>query len=1665
MPNPSFFITVACLGFALHAGAQLQADFTASQTGGCSPLTVSFTNTTTGASATATYAWDFGNGNKTSTQDINAPVGATYALQQAYTVTLTVTDGGKTSTKTETVTVYKTPVVAFSASGGAGCVPVPVSFTSTSTAGDGTISQYFWDFGDGNTKSATGATVSNTYQFPGQPTVSLTVTNSYGCSATLSQANLINISPAVVPAFSADSPVLCSYKDPELFNNTTTGPGILSYTWRFGDGTTATGANPSHTYAARGIYNVTLIASSSVGCVDSLVKTAYINAQDFTPSFAINPAKVCTGQNIEFSDNSNPAPVWGSETWNFADDNTYQYGLQAYHTFEKSGNINVTLAAQFGTCTASVTQAIPVQPSPTGVGFSMKADSLCGAPVEMQFKDTSKDGAVSWSWQTTQTYNFLNNTPSFATTPSASYLYTGNGFYVAALTVTGADGCTTTATQYFVLQQPQVSLSIQTNSPSGLTSCSAITVNCSASVNVPLVQWRWDFGDGTTSTDSLPSHTYSNPGSYTIALQWVNQNGCQGSSFAYEPVLVLPKPVANFSISPSNPICGNDPVNFQNLSSNAYSVYWDFGDGANTGLLVNFNQTTHQYTKEGTYTVTMIAVGNYSFCRDTLTKVAAVVVDPAFPKILSDSNTCVGNRGTVTLTDSIRGTTSATWFFGDGSSAPAGSGSGRGRVVHTYARSGAYNAVLQTVNGACTDRDSVMVVVLLTQHPLLTTTQTAVCSSGPLNLTISNLDTNYYAGENVGIWGPYYNWDYFQYGDGTHQNSNVNTWGYPIVVTGYTTVYDATLQYMPPQEDSVRVILSQTGLTPACYDTSNWVTVKISGPVAGFTIGNSGCFKTPVTFTDASKAAPGVPITQWLWTFGDGTPQQTTTTGYTTHPYTPGTYDYVSLKVTDANGCSDQTQPYTNDVVVSGPSASFYWTPSNISPGTTATFINNSTGPYDGATWHFTSDGSTSTSLYSVNHTYPNITTDTVTLIVTSAQPNTCSSDTQVQVVPVRNVNAAFTMTTSYVNNNNCPPVLVNFTSTTFNVISYQWDFGDGATAAGNPNPSHTYDKPGKYYVSLTATGAGNTVITVTDSITVKGPYASVTADVTQACAPDKVTLTAKAVNAVSYTWDFGDGTVISAADTFETHTYVVPGVYNPALILKDSLGCAATFNPSVPVVVDTLEVSQDKWYHVCDSGDVTFTPQIYSISYNQLGEALSYRWQSGADTSTAADPTFRYTDTGTYTVVLHVRSGPGCTAAIADTVRVDPSAPARITGPTQACAGDSLRYVAQALRGAPTWQWVFPGATGTPGSPGAPDTSAAPAPWTAPAGVYTIRLISTWNECPDTTTAPLTVYALPAIDLTPAAPRICLGASVQLTAHDGMTYAWAPTPGLSGYAIPDPVASPVKSTIYEVTVTNANNCKAEDSVYVFVATPFKITLSKDTPLCIGDTLILNPQGAYTYRWLTGNTATVDPTVSTTYTVVGYDQDHCFTDTASIEVTVVPRPTVHATQVGIIPAGSSITLTATGSADVSSWLWTPPDYLSCATCADPLCTPRSSLLYTVTGETDYGCKASDTVRIRLICIEDRVAIPGGFSPNHDGYNDLFYPKGSGIRVVSSFLIYGRWGKLVFERHNIALGDTGNAWDGTSGGIDQPVGAYVYEMVFVCDTGDTFVRKGTVLLER
>jgi gliding motility-associated-like protein len=125
----------------------------------------------------------------------------------------------------------------------------------------------------------------------------------------------------------------------------------------------------------------------------------------------------------------------------------------------------------------------------------------------------------------------------------------------------------------------------------------------------------------------------------------------------------------------------------------------------------------------------------------------------------------------------------------------------------------------------------------------------------------------------------------------------------------------------------------------------------------------------------------------------------------------------------------------------------------------------------------------------------------------------------------------------------------------------------------------------------------------------------------------------------------------------------------------------------------------------------------------------------------------------------------------------------------------------------------------------------------------------------------------------------------------------------------------------------------------------------------------------------------------------------------------------------------------------------------------------SNTQYTVTVSTAYGCTATASIVINLLCNEDAIYVPSGFTPNHDGHNDRFYPMGKGIRNINHFSVYDRWGRPVYSRDNIPINAEDYGWDGTCNGRDMPPGAYVYLLEVVCETGEVFKAHGLVTLIR
>jgi PKD repeat protein len=202
--------------------------------------------------------WDLGNGNVSTQQSPNT----IYFNPGTYTVSLIVktATGSDSISKVQYITVYSAPTVDFSSSATIGCFPLSVQFTDKSTPGSGTITSRVWDFGDGNT--STDPSPSHIYKVAGTFTITLKVQNSNGCSKIASKPNLINIQGGVKADFNLSAITSCNPPAQANFTNTSTGVGIISNEWFFGDGSTSAVTNPSHNYTAAGSYSVSLVVKT-----------------------------------------------------------------------------------------------------------------------------------------------------------------------------------------------------------------------------------------------------------------------------------------------------------------------------------------------------------------------------------------------------------------------------------------------------------------------------------------------------------------------------------------------------------------------------------------------------------------------------------------------------------------------------------------------------------------------------------------------------------------------------------------------------------------------------------------------------------------------------------------------------------------------------------------------------------------------------------------------------------------------------------------------------------------------------------------------------------------------------------------------------------------------------------------------------------------------------------------------------------------------------------------------------------------------------------------------------------------------------------------------------------------------------------------------------------
>ena len=471
------------------------ADFEGIPTDGCAPMTVEFTDLTTG-DATG-WTWTFGDGQNSNLQN---PTNV-YANPGIYDVTLLVTgpEGSDSKTILDYITVG-TPVVANWASGSStGPAPLTVNFLDLTTGAAGRE----WDFGDGAT--STDQYPVHIYTDPGTYTVMMIATG--GCAPdTLTRVDYVTATASAPPvaAFSGDPLSGCAPLDVAFTDESTS--DVTTWDWDFGDGGSSTDQNPNHIFTVSGDYDVRLIATGPGG-VDTLTSVAYISvtegvAAGFSASVTTGTAPLA----VDFTDLSTGSPT--SWFWDFGDATT-DILQNPSHIYTVAGTYSVMLIAT-GVCgpdTLIQTDLIVVDAPPAPVaGFSGTPVSGC-APLEVAFTDESSGDITSWDW------DFGDG--NLDTVQNPIHVYATAGLFTVSLTVTGpGGGDTKVITDYITVEDPVVAAF----APSDTTGMGPLTIDFTDLSTGNPTTWHWDFGDATTDTVQNPSHTYTEVDTFTVTL-------------------------------------------------------------------------------------------------------------------------------------------------------------------------------------------------------------------------------------------------------------------------------------------------------------------------------------------------------------------------------------------------------------------------------------------------------------------------------------------------------------------------------------------------------------------------------------------------------------------------------------------------------------------------------------------------------------------------------------------------------------------------------------------------------------------------------------------------------------------------------------------------------------------------------------------------------------------------------------------------------------------------------------------------------------------------------------------------------------------------------------------------------------------------------------------
>lgn len=1413
-----------------NATVDIGTDFTISSASASNYASISWSSTGTGSftggsTLTPTYtpsATDFANGSVLLT--LSAIPNSPCSTPVTDYMILTVTDH---------------PAVDFYWN--SSCLDTPTEFHVDSTiVGIDSIATYSWDFGDGNTVFRnSSASVSHTYNTAGTFTVSLTIVDTLGYTNKV--WHYVDVNPIPVVNFSYEQPS-CSELTTQFYEYAVATSGyITEWIWDFGDGSAPVvvnypdDPNVQHTYPNSGTnpatsmtYQVSLIVTTSDGCTNAAFMDVTVNPSpiaDFTYDIAC--VNNFTEFNVDVPTVQNGGGSIVSYQWDFGDPTTGINNISdeqnPRHLYTNTGTYNVTLTVENANgCSDTYIGSVVINPPPA-VEFSTAA-TCQGAETAFIVNTTVTQVAdvVDWFWE------FGDGATSDLQDPT--HIYNIGGLYSVILTITDVNGCTNADTLDLTIYSPPVA-NFNYDQPSCDDTLTYFTDYSDVALGT-IVEWVWDFGDGTTPvtmTDNLDiSHSYAPVGyqtAYEVKLVVTSSNGCTDS--ITKLVDVLPPPTALFSYSEA---CAGSPISFfdesiENSGGNIINWTWDFGDPS-TGVnnISTVQNPYHIFSGNDTDSIYLVTLSilTSTGCVSAFTDSVEFTSPPPleFTYATNCSDSAVEFFIDTVITTNIDSITDYFWEFGDGFT------STEMNPIHDYTIPGTYTVSLTILNvNGCNNTVSHEVEVYASPIALFDFDE-PICTG-------TNIQFYDYSEHNANIISEWI-WDF---GDG---NSDIiNSITERNVQHQYDTLgtYEVTL-----------TVINNNG----CINTTSRILTTLPNPIAEFTY-NTACYGDLTTFEDFSQSNGGADIISWDWSFNDpisginNSSQQQNPV----HQFSEAGDYIVTLFIENATGCIDSI---SKTISINGASdIDFEVSDACLSSEITFTPITSSS-EIASYLWEF-GDGIISNEQspvhqYNVDGTY-NV---TLTVTDTGGCVNEISHEVSLSALPI----SLFGISESQ-----CISDTVYFsdysTSESGYITEWQWDYGDGNVTTivhpDNPYTSHSYESEGTYTVTLTVTNSNGCSNSSTQEVTIlPSPVANF--DFESVC----LNVSAEFIDLsqangggqiISWDWDFDDAS--SGIDNFSTlqnpsHEFKEVGDHEVTLTISNENGCVSIITRTISISmlpeIDFITVGG-----TCLEGATQFYIDSTLIDINQIQSVL---WEFGdgySDNSTQTSHVYEVP--GTYNITLTIIDLNGCSNTISREVYVDQLPDVKFDTDAPSCESNETQFVdlSSTANFIVKWHWEFgDGRDTTVNWPD--DQNVLHAYQTS--GTYLARLtITTEDSCMNTFEKEITIIPTPVANF--AATSVCIDHPAQFTDlsqenSGGVIVDWNWNFGdeISGInnnsSQQNPVHQYAASGMYEVTLTvfNAEGCQDtySDSIMVTIPPPLD-------PFTFDDIICMNTEAQF----------------------------------------------------------------------------------------------------------------------------------------------------------------------------------------------------------------------------